>query len=63
MPNNNMTVIYGGCIVSTKCPKCGRMVKMPLGILFDPNTNNPDPITRGKCSRCGKVKLKFLGYQ
>jgi ribosomal protein S27E len=63
MAKNNITVNYGGCIISTKCIKCGRIVEPPIGILFDPNTNNRYPITKGTCPRCGKVKLKFLGYE
>ncbi len=54
----------GTMVFSRQCPKCNRFVKTPrtCDVSYDVERDCPIIKCIATCSRCGKVKLNFIGY-
>lgn len=73
---NTPTVIYGPwnrdeyAMFERRCPKCGRLVKADetsgaiegAGEFLFPRSEKKIPPPNATCSRCGRVRMPFLGW-
>lgn len=76
LTENTPVVTYGPwnedeyAMFERRCPKCGRLVKADessgahesaVGYLANP-TEKKEPPPNATCSRCGRVRMAFLGW-
>ena len=68
MDENTPIVTYGPwngdeyAMFERRCPKCGRLVKAVAGMSLFPLREKKEPPANATCSRCGRVRMTFLGW-